>query len=56
MIAERQSVVFISARSCAALLHISMRVISMSAHVSYETLAMSQTRSTKWYRLTTTEE
>ena len=28
---------FISARSCAALLHISMRVISMSAHVSYET-------------------
>ena len=29
--------VFIFARPCAALLHISMRVISMSAHVSYET-------------------
>ena len=32
-----QSVVFIFARPCEALLHISMRVISMSAHVSYET-------------------
>ena len=29
--------VFIFARPCEALLHISMRVISMSAHVSYET-------------------
>ena len=32
-----QSVVFIFARPCAALLHTSMRVISMSAHVSFET-------------------
>ena len=30
-------VVFIFARPCAALLHTSMRVISMSAHVSFET-------------------
>ena len=29
--------VFIFARSCAALLHTSMRVISMSAHVSFDT-------------------